>query len=73
MVYREAHGEGQYLTAANGTKADGTVIKYEGGLKTIKGLGRKWSWKELVGSQEPSQFCDVPSDLCIDCFDGAPP
>ncbi len=33
-----AHGEGQYLTAAKGTKADGTVIKYEGGLKTIPQL-----------------------------------
>ncbi|MCP4749684.1 MAG: flagellin [Proteobacteria bacterium] len=30
-----AHGEGQYLTAAKGTKADGTVIKYEGGVKTL--------------------------------------
>ncbi len=29
-----AHGEGQYLTAAKGTRAEGTVIKYEGGLKT---------------------------------------
>jgi flagellin len=29
-----AYGEGQYLTAAKGTKADGTVIKYEGGVKT---------------------------------------
>ncbi len=33
-----AHGEGQFLTAAKGTKADGTVIKYEGGLKTIPQL-----------------------------------
>jgi len=30
-----AHGEGQFLTAAKGTKADGLVIKYEGGVKTI--------------------------------------
>jgi len=30
-----AHGEGQYLTAAKGTKADGVVIKYEGGVKTV--------------------------------------
>lgn len=30
-----AHGEGQYLTAAKGTRADGLVIKYEGGLKTV--------------------------------------
>ena len=29
-----AHGEGQYLTAAKGTRAEGTVVKYEGGLKT---------------------------------------
>lgn len=30
-----AHGEGQYLTAAKGTRADGLVIKYDGGLKTV--------------------------------------
>ncbi len=30
-----AHGEGQYLTAAKGTKADGTVVMYEGGLKSL--------------------------------------
>jgi flagellin len=30
-----AHGEGQYLTAAKGTKADGVTIKYEGGVKTV--------------------------------------
>ena len=30
-----AHGEGQFLTAAKGTKADGLVVKYEGGVKTI--------------------------------------
>ncbi|MFH2129854.1 MAG: flagellin [bacterium] len=30
-----AHGEGQYLTAAKGTKADGLVVKYEGGVKTV--------------------------------------
>ena len=29
-----AHGEGQYLTAAKGTRAEGTSIKYEGGIKT---------------------------------------
>jgi flagellin len=29
-----AHGEGQYLTAAKGTRAEGTTIKYEGGVKT---------------------------------------
>lgn len=29
-----AHGEGQYLTAAKGTRAEGTTIKYEGGIKT---------------------------------------
>ncbi|MBT7912706.1 flagellin, partial [Candidatus Bathyarchaeota archaeon] len=30
-----AHGEGQYLTAAKGTKADGLVVNYEGGVKSI--------------------------------------
>ena len=29
-----AYGDGQYLTAAKNTKADGTVIKYAGGIKT---------------------------------------
>ncbi|MDH5560585.1 MAG: flagellin [Deltaproteobacteria bacterium] len=29
-----AHGDGQYLTAAKGTKAEGTVIQYTGGLNT---------------------------------------
>ena len=30
-----AHGEGQYLTAAKGTKADGLVVNYDGGVKSI--------------------------------------
>jgi flagellin len=29
-----ALGEGQYLTAARGTRAEGTTIRYEGGIKT---------------------------------------
>jgi len=29
-----AHGEGLYLTAAKGTRAEGTTVKYEGGVKT---------------------------------------
>lgn len=29
-----AHGEGQYMTAAKGTRAEGTTIKYTGGVKT---------------------------------------
>ncbi len=33
-----AHGEGQYLTAAKGTRAEGTSIRYEGGVKTIPQL-----------------------------------
>lgn len=30
-----AHGEGQFLTAAESTKAEGTVIQYTGGLKKV--------------------------------------
>ena len=33
-----AHGEGQYLTAAEGTRAEGTTVKYEGGVKTMPQL-----------------------------------
>ena len=34
-----AYGEGQYLTAAEGTRAEGTVVEYTGGLKTVPRLG----------------------------------
>jgi len=33
-----AFGEGQYLTAAEGTRAEGTVVEYVGGVKTIPQL-----------------------------------
>ncbi len=34
-----AYGEGQYLTAAEGTRAEGTVVEYIGGVKTMPQLG----------------------------------
>lgn len=34
-----AYGDGQYLTAAKNTKADGTVIKFAGGLKVEAQVG----------------------------------
>ncbi len=36
-----AHGEGQYLTAAKGTRAEGTTVKYEGEVKTNPQLDDK--------------------------------
>lgn len=43
-----------------------------GNLQTVKGLGRNWSWKNLINADKAQLrlFDDVQAPLCDSCFDG---
>ena len=53
-----AFGEGQYLTAAEGTSAEGTVVEYMGGVKTIPQLDAQGN--PVIGAD--GQQYDVPAN-----------
>ncbi len=39
-----------------------------GSLVTVKGLGRNWTWRELIGSEYPDMLPDPPRIACV-CMD----
>ena len=43
-----------------------------GNLETVKGLGRKWTWENLVAADRAQLrlFEDNQAPLCDACFDG---
>ena len=42
-----------------------------GELQTVKGLGRHWSWRELIQIQNPAQLAALPEapQMACACFD----
>ena len=54
-----AHGDGRFLTAAEGTRAEGTVVEYSGGVKSVPRLGAD-GLPELGEDGEPLPPEQVP-------------
>lgn len=42
-------------------------------LRTVRGLGRHWSWRELLeaAQEERDKMAEAPVEACIICNDGA--
>jgi len=48
---------------------DRALISERHDLRTIKGLGRHWSWRELVTSADTSAYPEQPVESCTVCSD----
>jgi len=41
-----------------------------GKLTKVKGLGRHWTWREIVETDNPDAFTETPIEFCVFCHDG---